>query len=291
MERPVRHAVARHAWRGGGRQRGGYRSRHAPVLSRRQRRGCGRRHYLGGLDLRILALRLGRRSAHSDPHARRQGARHRRRGHDAEAGHGGVLPRAHTAAGRDYVAAGEGRTEGHGAGGRPDAGAGAGHGGCGTGGAARVRHEIVRGSDAAGNRTGRRHGDRRDARRGHRPQPPLLRPLADLEARLHARGPHAAARRDLPPAGSGAHAALDGGGREESAGRGRLARGRDRRRARLFLSRRYRPPDRRLQPQERGAAALRRYGGVPPAAGRCGDRRPSTASKSTSPASGARDRP
>ena len=55
-----------------------------------------------------------------------------------------------------------------------------------------------------------------------------------------------AARRDLPPARPGAHAALHGGGGEEGAGRGRQPRQGHRRRARLLLPRRNRPPHRRV---------------------------------------------
>ena len=83
----------------------------------------------------------------------------------------------------------------------------------------------------------------------------VLRPLAVLEdASSCPSGRTPRAGRDLPPAGPGAHPALDGGGREESAGRRRHPRQaaidavRD-----YLLSRRYRPPDRRLQPRPTAA--------------------------------------
>ena len=53
---------------------------------------------------------------------------------------------------------------------------------------------------------------------------PLLRSVADLESALHAQRPAAARRRYFPPARSGAHAALHGRGRKESACRGQQPR-------------------------------------------------------------------
>ena len=141
---------ARHARRGGGRQRLCDRRRHAHVLYGRQRGGCGRGQYFRRRHHRVFARRMGRGSADPDPHQRRQGARDRGRRHDAEAGHGGFLPQAPAAAGRNSGAAGEERAEGNHSRGGTDGGAGAEPAGRGAGGAARVRHEVVQRSGRAG---------------------------------------------------------------------------------------------------------------------------------------------
>ena len=91
---------------------------------------------------------------------------------------------------------------------------------------------------------------------------PFFDAVADFEGALHAGRPHAERRRDFPPAGYGADSARDGGGGEEGARGGRKTRGGDRRGARLFLSRRDREEDRRVQQSEQGSASLRRYGRV-----------------------------
>ncbi len=95
----------------------------------RQRGGRGRGDYFRGGHHGIRARGLGRGSAHPDPHERRQGAFHRGRRHDAEAGHSRLLPQPAVAVGRDSGSAGAERTQGHGPGGRDHVRAGAGHAG------------------------------------------------------------------------------------------------------------------------------------------------------------------
>ena len=94
--------------------------------------------------------------------------------------------------------------------------------------------------------------------------------MAHIAARLHAARSSAAARRNIPAAGPGAHAALDGGRGEEGAGFRSLAGRGHRRRARLLLSRRYRAAHRQVQPRESGPAAIRGHGRFPAPARRTG---------------------
>ena len=83
-------------------------------------------------------------------------------------------------------------------------------------------------------------------------------------------GRRSAGGRNFPPARYGPHPARHGGGGKEGSGAWRFAGSGHRRGARLFLSRRNRPQDRRLQQGQRRAAALRRHGRVQAAGGGTG---------------------
>ena len=115
--------------------------------------------------------------------------------------------------------------------------------------------------------------------------------VAQFEARLPPERRALAGRQHFSPARLGAHPAQHGRRGEESPGRGRFARSGHGSRARLFLPRRYRPPHRRILEAKRWPAALRGHGGIPRGSRKKRSPPPSTATRSTSPVSGARARP
>ena len=145
---------ARHTRRGGGRQRKLHRGRDADVLQRRQRGGRGNCDHAGGRRGGVFELRVWRRSADSGAHEGRQGPRDRGRGHHARPRDGGFLPQSCAQCPGDQGPAGAARIEGLGSDGRHSFRAGSGDGGRGAGDAEGVWHEVVRGSGAAGHRTG-----------------------------------------------------------------------------------------------------------------------------------------
>ena len=248
-------AVARHAWRRRWRFRIRHGSRHAHVFRGRQRRGCRYCRHARRVGHGVLAFRPGRRGANPGADQSREGVRHRRGGRHAQGGDRGFLSQPQTEARRGDRSASRKGTQGLDAGCRYSRRAGPRYGRRGAGDATRVRNEILSRSGTAGDRPGGRLSARRTARDGRSAQREVPRSLARFQACVHARGPASTNRRNLPPARPCPDAALHGRRGEQGAGLGRKSRQGHRRRARLFLSRRYRKAYRRVfQAQQRPVA-------------------------------------
>ena len=284
-------AFPRNARRGGGRQRILHRSRHAHVLQRRQRRGCRHRGHAGRVGGGVLALRPRRRGAHPDPHQGGQSLRHRRRGHHAQTGDRRFLPQAQTHADEIDDPPEAQRAEGLGAGGR---------------------HPLPRWSPAwwtppswpcaisapslspkPCSRPSNWPTVSRSTRCAPVPSPVsaeyLLRwPASGASScpTAASRGPARSSASRTWPAPCAPWPTVE----KKALRRRRQPRQGHGRGARLLLSRRYRPPHRRFFQAERRPAALRRHGGVPRRSRKSPSPPPSTATPSTSRASGARAR-